>query len=126
VQSVASVTLDGVALVASQTDPNGYWLRGDRLWRTNGWQTYIDQPSDVSFVYSHGYAPGVQGLQLARGTSLSLSRAAYVNASGVQSESLDGYSVTYGQMAEILDQSKVLRGALRRQYGMQARFVRMG
>jgi len=125
VTAVSSVTLDGTALTVGIESTN-YKRRGSRLWRTDGWQTYVGQPSDVAGVYTHGYAAGSQDLQLARGAVLSLAKGQFTNASGVQSESIDDYNVTYQAMSASLEASPYLKAALRRKYGRRGALVRLG
>ena len=125
VSSVLSVTLDGTALTVGIEDTN-YKHRGNRLWRTAGWQTYIGQPSDVVVVNTHGYAPGAQELQLGRGAVLSLAKAQFENPSGASSESIDDYRVTYEAMSAMMEAAPNLVKALRRRYGRRAGVVRLG
>lgn len=128
VTAVTSVTVDGTALSAGVAGSGGktYRLRGNRLWRGNGWQTYCGEPSDVAVVYTHGYAPSAQELQLARSAVLSLGQGVYNAAPGVSREQIDDYSVAYELAAAQLDASPNLRAALRRQYGRRAGLVRVG
>jgi hypothetical protein len=142
VTSVASVVLDGVTLTVG-TD---YKVFGNRLWRVQGWQnnlgwtwgwdwqptwlwpvtTYpFPEPSLSAITYTHGYAAGAQELQLARLATLSLARGVYINASGVSSEHIDDYSVTFSTMATDLEMSKYLRNAIRKAYGRRAGLVRI-
>ena len=125
VTAVASVTLDGTALTSGIL-PTNYKLRGNRLWRTCGWQCYVGQPSDVVVVYTHGYAVGSQELQLARNAVLSLAKLGYTNPSGVSSESIDDYNVSYNAMAASLEASPFIKAALRKKYGRRAGLVRIG
>lgn len=124
VTAVTSVTLDGTALT-SGIEATNYKLRGDRLWRTDGWQTYAGQPSDVVIVHSHGLAPGAQGLQLGRGATLSLAKGQYPNPGGVVSESIDDYNVTYNAMAAAMEAAPFLVARLRKAYGRRAGLVRL-
>lgn len=125
VTAVTSVTLDGTALT-SGIEATNYKLRGNRLWRTDGWQTYVGQPSDIVVLYTHGYASGAQQLQLARSAVLSLAKGGFVNPSGVKSESIDDYNVSYQDMAAQMEASGFLKSALRRQYARRAGLVRLG
>lgn len=125
VTSVASVTLDGVTLTSGIESTN-YKLRGNRLWRTDGWQTYVQQPSDITANVTHGYAAGAQQLQLARAATLSLAKGQFTNPSGAESEKIDDYAVTYAAMVAEMEASKYLAGALRRAYGRRAGLVRLG
>lgn len=125
VTAASAVTLDGIALTVGIAGTN-YKHRGNRLWRTDGWQTYVGQPSDVAGTYTHGYAAGSQKLQLGRGAVLSLAKGQFTNASGVQSESIDDYNVTYQAMSASMEATPHLKAALRRQYGRRAGLVRLG
>lgn len=125
VTAVASVTLDGTALTSGALDPNNYKLRGNRLWRTNGWQTYWGQPSDVAGLYTHGYVTGAQNLELARNAVFSLAKSAYPNPGGVASESIDDYNVTFNAMSAQMEASPYTKAALRRKYGRRAGLVRV-
>lgn len=129
---VTSVTLDGEVLTAGSPGDAGstYRLRGSRLWRGCGWQTYVGEPSDVVVVNTHGYATGSQGLELARGATLSIAKGMYANPSGVAREQIDDYAVSYakaaGEAAELMEAAPGLRAALRRKYGRRAGLVRIG
>lgn len=127
VVSVSAVTLDGVTLAAGAPGSGGgtYRLVGNRLWRGCGWQTYCGEPSEVAFVYTHGYAADDQRLQLGRGTSLSLARGLFENPSGVIREQIDDYAVAYAEAAAALDAQPSLRALIRKQYGPKGRMVRI-
>jgi hypothetical protein len=125
VTSVTSVTLDGTALVAG-TDADEYKLFGSRLWRTDGWQTYYGQPSEVVIVHDHGYATGSQNLQLARSSVLSLLRSVYGNPEGLTRVQIDDYAEAYSALSTAMEASSGLRAAIRRQYGRRAGLVRLG
>lgn len=156
VTAVTAVTLDGTALTVG-TGTNQYQVFGNRLWRSQGWQTqygypYWDsfgqgepwwsfappnfawpaqQPSLAVVTCTHGYAAGAQQLQLARSAVLSLASSAYSNPSGVSSESIDDYSVSFanpnsGGGPATMSLSPYLKAALRRQYGRRAGLVRLG
>jgi hypothetical protein len=125
VTTVASVTLDGTALTAG-IEPTNYKLRGNRLWRSCGWQTYAGQPSDVVAVNTHGYAAGSQELQLARMATLSLAKLGFTNPSGVTSESIDDYNVSYNAMAASMEATPFVKAALRKAYGRRGALVRIG
>lgn len=150
VTTVTSVVLDGVTLTLN-TD---YKVFGNRLWRRQGWQNNLGyqwgldwgwnwrpwwatngnqftgpEPSSLVVTYTHGYASGAQELQLARSAVISLARTAYSNPSGVQSESIDDYSVNYQSARAVTSQMEVtpqVRAALRRQYGRRGGLVRVG
>jgi hypothetical protein len=125
VTSVASATLDGTALTVG-IEATNYKHRGNRLWRTDGWQTYVGQPSDVAGVYTHGYAPGAWQLESARSAVLSLAKANFPNPGGVASESIDDYSVTYNAMSVQMEAAPFLKAALRKKYGRRGGLVRLG
>lgn len=126
--SVTSVTLDGTALTAGAAGSGGstYRLRGNRLWRGDGWQTYVGEPSDVGLVYDHGYASGAQEAQLGRGVVLSICQGAYGNTRGLKAERIDDYAITYADLSAQLDASPALKQALRRQYGRRGSLLRLG
>ncbi len=128
VTAVASVTMDGTALTAG--DPGDatttYRRHGNRLWRTDGWQTYVGEPSLITVVCTHGYPAGHQRLQLARSAVLVLARGVYDNPSGVVSEKIDDYAVVYGAMQAVMEASPYLHAALKRQYGRGGGLVRVG
>lgn len=125
VTAVLSVELDGVALSEGR-GAEQYRLRGNRLWRTCGWQQYCGEPSDVVVVCTHGYAAGRQELQLARAATIGLAKLPYVNPSGVSSESIDDYNVSYDRMSAQMEATPYLKAALRKQYGRRAGLVRIG
>lgn len=145
VTAVTAVVLDGVTLTLG-TD---YKVFGNRLWRQYGWQNnlgwswgwdwnwrpsyaangtpYTGQEPSLSMVtYTHGYAPGSQQLQLGRGAALSLAKSAFVNPSGVASEGIDDYHVSYDAMAAQMEAGKFLTAAIRKAYGRRAGLVRIG
>jgi hypothetical protein len=128
VTAVSAVTLDGAALTAGTpgSATTTYRLRGNRLFRYDGWQTYIGEPSNVVVTYTHGYPAAHQGLQLARGAVLGLAKVAYINVSGATSESIDDYQVAYEAVSAAMETSTNLKAALRRQYGRRAGLVRIG
>lgn len=128
VTTVASVTLDGVALVAGAAGSGGntYRLCGDRLWRGDGWQTHAGEPSSVIVVYSHGYAPTAQNLQLGRSAVLGLIRGAYGNEEGLTSVRIDDYTAVYDALAARMEASPHLADALMRAYGRPVGMVRLG
>ncbi|MFC4146609.1 hypothetical protein ACFO0M_10110 [Micromonospora mangrovi] len=114
VQSVTSVDYNGSPLTSGAA---GYRLHGTRLYRRCGWS---DQPDDlipVTVVYSHGYPPDAQELQLARSAVLGLIRDIPGNPEGLKAESQDDWSATYATMSTHMDGTPALRAALRRQYG---------
>jgi len=128
VRSVAAVAIDGSAVTLGVAGSGGstYRLRGTRLWRGDGWQTYVGEPSEVAVTYSHGYADSEQGIELARGTVIGLARAPYDNPSAVSREQIDDYQVAYQAVSAAMEANRFLRRALRRQYGPRAGLVRIG
>lgn len=128
VTSVTSATLDGTLLTAVSPggSADGYRLVGNRLWRTNGWQTYAGEPSSVVVVNTHGYATGSQDLQLARGAVIALAQTAYSNPSGATSEKIDDYAVAYEKAAAAMEGMTHLKAALKRKYGRRGGLVRIG
>lgn len=145
VTAVTSVTLDGVTLVAG-TD---YKVFGNRLWRRQGWQSNtnwpigvegvgwygygspslswpLQEPSALVVVNTHGLAPGDWRLQFGRSAALGLARSVYANPSGITSESIDDYSVTYEQMAARMEAAPHLKSALAKKYGRRAGLARIG
>lgn len=128
VTAVDEVTLDGTLLTAVQPggDPTGYRLVGNRLWRTNGWQTYVGEPSQVTGLSTHGYATGSQDLQLGRGAVIALAREAYSNPSGAKSEKIDDYAVAFERAAAAMEGMTHLKAALKRKYGRRGGLVRIG
>lgn len=126
VTAVASVTLDGTTLTASAAgvDADAYRRHGNRLWRTNGWQTYIGEPSTVVVTCTHGYQTGDYRLQLATGHVLALCAPFYDNPSGASSVKIDDYAATYSAMQAAMAADTHGRRALRRAYGRRAAFAR--
>lgn len=128
VTAVDTVTLDGTLLtaVAPGGSADGYRLVGSRLWRTNGWQTYVGEPSSAVVVHTHGYAAGSQDLQLARGAVIALAREAYSNPSGATSEKIDDYAVAFAKASAAMEGMTHLKAALKRKYGRRGGLVRIG
>ena len=119
VTAVTSVELDG--------EPVTDWKRfGVRLWRCCGWARCAHEPSTVTVVYDHGYAPTDQGIQLAKSAALMLAAGAAKSSPGVTSESIDDYQVVYEKMAGRMEASPFLVAALRKQYGRQVGLVKVG
>lgn len=124
VTAITSVTYGGALL--AQGTVSGMWrLTPGGLWRDIGWSECAWEPSPVTVVYSHGYAPGAQELQLARGFTLQLARGLFVNPSGVVREQIDDYQVAYAETAARMEASPGMVAALRRQYGRRAGLVRV-
>lgn len=125
VTAVTSAAIDGGTALTVGT---GYKVFGGWLWRSTGWAAVSYEPSSVSVVYTHGYPPGHQALQLARSAVLGLIRdvAALPGAAGIKSESIDDYAVTYAAMSASMDASSPLKTALHKQYGRRAGLVKIG
>lgn len=124
VVSVASATVGATTV----TDFTPQLSRG-RIWRSLGWRsaTLLDYraPSTATVVYTHGYLPTDQKIQLARGAVLSLVAVAYENPTGATSERIDDYAVAYAAAQAAMDASPALAALLRRQYGRPARSVKL-
>lgn len=125
VSAVSSVKLDG-ATIAAGAASSQYKRRAARLYRSDGWQASRWAPSEVEVGYTHGYPSGHQALQLARATCLSLASQVQSNPTGVQSERIDDYAVTYTQMEAVLATAPHLVTALVRKYGRRAGLVKIG
>ena len=121
VVSVASVTLDGTALVSGD-----YQVRASRLWRETGWQLLTSPPTEVVVEYTHGYAEGAQELQRARQAVLALTGAVYDNPSGMTQERVDDYAVAFEAMSARMEAAPYLRDGLRRYYGRSAGLITIG
>jgi hypothetical protein len=120
--SVASVTYNGSAL--TQGTASGTWRRAKYgIWRDCGWIEVCGEPLPTTVVYTHGLLSTDQGIQLGRGTCLSLSRGLFENPSGVVREQIDDYQVAYAEAEAALDASPSLKALLRKQYGPKARMV---
>ena len=145
--SVASVTMDGQILTVG-TD---YKVFGAKLWRLQGWQLNygrpwelagypyygygntpaamtwpLQEPSQLSIVYSHGIPSGDQRLQFGRAAALGLAGAVYNTTPGTASERIDDYSVTYEAMAARMEAAPHLKAALAKKYGRRAGLARIG
>jgi hypothetical protein len=127
VTAVASVTLDGTAVTAGAVSTTSSYKRiGSRLWRGDGWAAYVDAPSEVVVVNTHGYPAGSQHLQRARAATLSLAATPYTNPDGATSVKIDDYAATYELMSARMEESPALKAALRKAYGRRAGLVRIG
>lgn len=124
VTAVASASVGGVAVMDFRPQ-----LSRGRVWRSLGWRSATlpqwDAPSDVTVVYSHGYAPGHQKLQYPRGIALSLAAALYENPTGASSERIDDYAVAYERAVALLEASKTTAQLLRTRYGRRGRSVKL-
>lgn len=127
VTAISAITIDGGTVATGDLAGGGtYRLVGNRLWRGDGWQLNVGFPSEMVVTYTHGLPPGDQRLQLARSATLALARGVLVNPSGLTSERIDDYSVSYAAMSTQMDASPSLKSALRRQYGRRAGLVGVG
>ena len=114
VRSVATVLIDGVA-------DTTWKLRKQQLWRLYGWNTNSSAPTQVTPTFTYGYATGAQALQLARDMTLALAGLGYgPGGTGVKSESLDDYSVTYADADARMVITAGMRDRLRNAYGVSA------
>lgn len=119
------------AVVVGATTVTDYsaQLRRARLWRAAGWRSsllaYLDQPSQVTVTYTHGFPPGDQRLQLARSAALQLAAAVYDNPTGVTREQIDDYAVAYERATARMDAQPSLADLLRRVYGRATGSVRL-
>lgn len=128
VTAVTAVTLDGTALTAGVAGAasSTYRLRGDRLWRGDGWQSYYDEPSRVLVTHTHGYVTGDQRLQFGRNAVIGLIKGAWgTPAGGVRSVKIDDFAATYEQMAAEMEASPHLKAAIRKAYGRPGGFTRI-
>jgi hypothetical protein len=125
--SITSVTY-GTTLLTQGTTWGNWTQTPVGVWRGPGWAECWGPPVGTTVVYTAGYDPAgsdsdKQALQLGRGVVLSLARGLFENPSGVTSEKIDDYAVTYEAAAAALEASPNLRALLRRQYGPKARMV---
>lgn len=123
--SVASVTYNSVLL--TQGTASGTWrLVADGLWRECGWAEYFcEGPVPTTVVYTHGYAPDHQLLQLPRGVALSIARGMFTNPDGTVREQIDDYAVAYAEAEAAMDAQPSLAARLRKQFGTKAGMVRI-
>lgn len=113
-RSVGSVLIDGVAV----TD---WYLRSQRLWRLNGWNTNSSAPTQVTVQdVAHGHLDGAQALQPARSMVFGLAAVGYGNPSRVVSESIDDYRVTYAEADARMQVTESMRDQLQATYGVGA------
>lgn len=113
VRSVATVLIDGVA-------DTSWRLRKQMLWRLNGWNTNSSAPTQMTVTFTHGYPAGAQGLQLAKNYTLALAQAGWPNPTGVQSEAIDDYRVTYAEADARMQVPTSMADAIRSAYGFSA------
>ena len=123
--SVSSVTYNGSLLSAGTA--SGTWrLTPSGIWRELGWSDCAWEPAPATtVVYTHGYAPGDQMLQLARAVTLSVARGMFTNPDGTVREAIDDYSVQYAEAEAAMDAAPSLVARLRKQYGLKAAMVRI-
>lgn len=112
-RSVSAVTLNGVTI----TD---YVLSMGCLWRLMGWLPSTYTPPKIITTYVHGLAPGDQGLQLAKSTTLELARGGWGNPTGATSKAIDDYRVTYAEADARMVLPRPTADAIAAQYGTQA------
>lgn len=113
VRSVSLVVLDGATI----TD---WALRSQMLWCSIGWMRSWVPPSQAVVTYAHGYLAGSQGLQLARDSTLALAKMGYANPTGVTSEAIDDYKVTYAEADARMQMTSFMADAIAAQYGTGA------
>lgn len=114
VRSVGSVLIDG----AAATD---WYLRSQRLWRLNGWNTNSSAPTQVTVQsVAHGHLAGSQALQPARSMVFGLAAVGYGNPSRVVSEAIDDYRVTYAEADARMQVTDSMRDQLLTAYGVAA------
>lgn len=113
VRSVATVLLDGVA-------DTGWVLRRQMLWRLYGWNIHWFQPTQVTVTFTHGYLAGSQALQLARDATLAVARGGFRNPSGITSEAIDDYKVTFVEADARMQVPPSLKATLVAAYGAGA------
>lgn len=117
-QPVTGIT----AVWINEAPVSDYTVRYARgaLWRACGWRAQVQnwrcEPVTVTVTYDHGYPRRHHGLQLARSACLMLAASVATGTSGITSESIGDYSVTYQAMTERLDSAPLLQKALRRRY----------
>lgn len=113
VRSVQAVKIDD--------QPVTDWkVSGQQLWRRTGWRSSSSEPTKVTVTYTHGYPSGSQWLQLARDVALSLARMGFGNPSGVMSEAIDDYRVTYAEADARMEMTEHMRQAIADAYGISA------
>lgn len=127
VTAVSSVTLDGSSVAAGELTGGGnYRLIGNRLWRGDGWQINRGVPSEAIVTLTHGYPAADQRLQLARAAVIGLAKSAYSNPTAAIRITIDDYTEAYDAMSVVMDASKSLKAALRRQYGRRGGHTYVG
>lgn len=114
--SVASVSLDGMTLTLGMD----VFLRRQMLWRSAGWMNRWSPPSQATVTWRHGYVAGSQWLELGRAHALSLARMGWGNPSGVTSEAIDDYRVTYAEADVRMQPTEHMQAAIADAYGTSA------
>lgn len=118
VVSVASVALDGVALVAG----THYALRGSSLWSLSGeWRADYEIPGDLVVTFTHGLAevPAdvIDLVCSLAGAGIAASSDGYTTHAGLQYESIDDYRVGYATgadaVASVMELPERTKSALR-------------
>lgn len=127
VTNVESVSSDDVPV----TD---FKVIGNRLWRVGGWGRRfwygmwlrnVPYPHTVTVTYDHGYAPGDERLNLAKGAACTLASQAIAQPAGnVQSEAIDDYKVVFRANAGPLQMTEQVERALIQAYGRAAFSIR--
>jgi hypothetical protein len=132
VTAISHVKIDGGDDLVAGTR-TGFKKVGSRLWRACGWAQHWQEPSAVTYTWTHGYDVSdpdstnwPQEVQLARGAVIGLIRGLFDNPTGAAREAIDDYSVAYAEMSAAMDANPNLRAALRRRYGVRAGIVRLG
>lgn len=127
VRSVASVTIGATPISDWAPQYNRH-----RLFRAYGWRSgssissgSLDEPTAVTVVYTHGYDPDDQRLQLARQATLALAASVYTNPAGVLNEAVGDVSQQFAEASTRMEISPTLAAALRRQYGRSGNSVRL-
>lgn len=88
VVSVASVTLDGETVAATE-----YTKVRDGLWRTAGWG---GRDQLVTVTYTHGFGPGSAALGTIEAICLQVAARAAANPQSLDSYGADGVSLSFG------------------------------
>jgi hypothetical protein len=123
VTAVSAVSIDGAVV----TDFKRF---GARLWRRRGWATCAYEPSLVAVTYTHGFPPGDQRLQYARGIALALAAQIGSDPTGkLTGMSIDDYREQYAQgggeaLAGVIPET--VQKTLRRMYGPRGQLTRIG
>lgn len=125
VTEVTSIVLDGETLTVGD-DLKEYLGEVGALWRACGWSASSWRPSTVDFIYSHGYQPDDQRLELARSATLSLAAVPYSNPSGSTQVKIDDYAEVFSALSARMEAAPERKKALRAQYGRRTGLVKVG